>query len=1193
MLFNDGWEFSRQAIGTKLEDIIQRDELWQAIDIPHDWMIYDTKFFYESCEGWYRKRFDISKTSLREQTKDFGKTAYKLRFEGIYMDSTIWLNGVFVGEWKYGYSTFELDITDALKEGENELVVRVVLKMPNSRWYSGAGIYRNVWLKAVPEYHFASDGIYISTSKNATDWTVKVQSEIECLLIKKGTGITSNNDNALGTFDNIVDRFNDNTAAGNRANDNTANADNNTVDYNTKDASGNEFYDCIIRHTIIDANGKVIASAEVTGIRCEIKVANPDLWSINNPVLYTLKSELIRDGKVIDVESNRFGFRVIRFDANKGFFLNDEHVKIHGVCQHHDLGALGAAVNKAALKRQLAILKEMGVNAIRTAHNMPAVELLELADEMGFLINDEAFDMWERPKTSYDYARFFNEWVEKDVASWIRRDRNHPCIIMWSIGNEIYDTHAGERGQNLMRLLMNLVDRHDPNHNAWMTFGSNYMPWENTQICADIIKLVGYNYAEKYYDEHHKKHPDWMIYGSETGSVVQSRGIYHFPLSQGILSDDDLQCSSLGNSITSWGARSIEKCITDDRDADYTAGMFIWSGFDYIGEPTPYHTKNSYFGQIDTAGFKKDAFFIYQAEWTDYKKTPMVHVFPYWDFNEGQMIDVCVCSNAPKVELFVNGVSYGKRLIDHTKGKELIAKWQLPYKKGQLRAIAYDEFDNIIAEDVQKSFSDATRIVLNPDKHEMMADGQDMIFIEISMEDKDGNPVCNANNRVYVNVTGAARLVGLDNGDSTDYESYKGTSRRLFSGKLLAMLAAKTNPGDIRVEVTSEGLPPSVLTLKAKEGTVPEGISAKEENFKSEYTAEVPVRKLEIISEQGTELSDKLDEARLELKIYPENATYHDISWRVANANGVDSNIAKIVEADNKHARIKALGDGIFYVRAMVNNGREHVNLISMLDFKVSGMGEAYLNPYNFIYGSLYSRCIGEAGNGNERGVATARDGETVVIYDNIDFGDYGSDIITLPIFELGGVPTPIQIWEGVPGEEGSQLVGDVIYHKESIWNTYQEETYKLSKRLKGITTLSFLLRNKVHIKGFYFTKLEKAYQQLSALDNSSIYGDTFRIEKDSIEGIGNNVTLVFDNMEFTKGLSKLIICGRSPIDKNTIHVRFIGSCGEIKQIVEFEYSDEYTQREFAMDNVTGLQSVSFIFLPGSDFDFKWFCFVE
>lgn len=316
---------------------------------------------------------------------------------------------------------------------------------------------------------------------------------------------------------------------------------------------------------------------------------------------------------------------------------------------------------------------------------------MELADEMGLLIVSEAFDMWERSKTPYDYARFYLQWWKRDVASWVRRDRNRPSLLMWSIGNEIYDTHADSRGQELTRELQAEVLIHDPRRNAFVTIGSNYMPWENAQKCADIVKVAGYNYAEKYYEQHHREHPDWIIYGSETCSTVQSRGVYHFPLAQSVLADDDQQCSSLGNSSTSWGAKSTEVCITEDRDAAFSLGQFLWTGFDYIGEPTPYHTKNSYFGQLDTAGFPKDSYYIYQAEWTDYRTHPMVHIFPYWDFSQGQLIDVRVCSNAPRIELFMNEIPQGIVEIDHVHGHKLLGEWQLPYAEGVLRAVAYDE----------------------------------------------------------------------------------------------------------------------------------------------------------------------------------------------------------------------------------------------------------------------------------------------------------------------------------------------------------------------------------------------------------------------------------------------------------------------------------------------------------------------
>jgi beta-galactosidase len=1143
LLFNDGWEFTKQELHTSLEVINGCNIIWTPVDIPHDWLIYNTANLYETSEGWYRKTF-----SLHEEMEG---NRIAIRFEGVYMDAAVYVNDMAAGEWKYGYSTFEFDITDLLKKGENEIRVRVSFQSPNSRWYSGAGIYRNVWLKTMPAAHIVSDGIYISARKVADSWAVDVETET----VAEGRFIGAKA--AVSGF--------------------------------------------VIRHSIMDKTGSVITvaeneikyPAEVQRDHQVLSVRNPVLWDLENPVLYSLRTELITDRDVIEEEVQRFGFRMIEFDPEKGFSLNGNRVKLHGVCNHHDLGCLGAAVNRTALRRQFVILKEMGVNALRTAHNMPAVEFMELADEMGLLVVSEAFDMWERPKNKYDYARFFKEWAERDVANWIRRDRNHPSIIMWCIGNEIYDTHAGERGQELTRNLMGWVHYHDPRGNAGVTLGSNYMPWENAQKCADIVKLAGYNYAEKYYDKHHKEHPDWVIYGSETASVVLSRGIYHFPASQSVLADDDEQCSALGNSSTSWGARSVEACIIDDRDAYYSPGQFIWSGFDYIGEPTPYHTKNSYFGQIDTAGFPKDSFYIYQAEWTDYREYPMVHIFPYWDFNEGQLIDVRVCSNAPKIELFFNGESKGTFDIDHAKGNKLLGEWQFPYRKGMLKAVAYDENGAVVAADSRNSFGDAAKIVLTPDKTELLADGRDLIFVEISMVDASGNPVENANNRVDVSVQGAGRLVGLDNGDSTDYDQYKGTSRKLFSGKLLAVIAARLEPGEICMKVVSEDLKSQKLLFKALPCERPEGLTALEENEKSESGAEIPVRKIALVSKYGNQLNENLTEICVDAELYPANATYRDVEWRVTNDAGIDTNIAT-VDANAGKAVVKALGDGKFRLRCMSRNGSDKIRLISQMEFSITGLGERNLNPYQFISGGLYNASNRELTNGNDRGVATLRDGESHVGFKGIDFGEYGSDEITIPIFALGSEEYPLQIWEGMPEEEGSEMLADVIYQKEMIWNVYQEQTYKLARRLKGVTTLCFVLHGKVHIKGFWFTKLMKAYQQLRADENNRIYGDTFTVAEDAIVEIGNNVSLEYDNMDFGgKGFNRLIICGHSPIDKNTIHIRFSGENGEVKQIAEFLYSEEYVEREFVLDNVTGLQKVTFVFLPGCRFDLKWFRFVE
>lgn len=1136
ILFNDGWEFAKSGLDTANCAGLT----FEPVDIPHDWLIYDTMNLYENSIGWYRKRFHYENN----------ENQLLLCFDGVYMDSSVYVNGKLAGEWKYGYSSFEFDMTDAVVQGDNEIVVKAVHQSPNSRWYSGAGIYRNVWLKTRGDSHIATDGVYISVKRLNEEWLVEIDTE---------------------------------AAAHDEA---------------------------IVSHTLL-YNGKQMAetadtanrAGKETVIRQKLTVRDPLLWSPEEPHCYQLVTRLQLAGanderKLVEQLTHTVGFRDIKLDPEQGLILNGSKLKLNGVCEHHDLGALGAAFNEAALRRRFTLLKEMGVNAIRTAHNMPAPELMKLADEMGFLVVSEAFDMWERPKTPFDYARFFKEWYSRDIESWVRRDRNHPSLLMWSIGNEIYDTHADARGQEVTKLLMAAVRLHDPKENASVTIGSNYMPWENAQQCADLVKVAGYNYAEKYYRKHHEEHPDWIIYGSETASVVQSRGVYRFPFEKSILADDDEQCSALGNSTTSWGAKSAEACIIAERDHPFSLGQFIWTGFDYIGEPTPYHTKNSYFGQLDTATFQKDSYYAYQAAWTDYKKTPMVHLFPYWDFNPGQIIDVRVCSNAPVVELQLNGRTIGTYNIDHQHGTRLSGWWKVPYEAGELKALAYDEEGRIIAEDVRRSFGDAKQIGLQADKQRLAADGKDLIFVEISMKDEYGNPVENANNRVRVQVEGAGRLIGLDNGDSADYDPYKGLSRRLFSGKLMAVIGAKLEPGEIRMTVSSPGLENASLTLEAYPVSAEAvcGVSAAMSNRALpipgfDEDEDIPVRKIEIVSEDGQVFEASKRVIAVRAVLHPANASYKDVEWSVVNETGIQTNIA-MVEASGLVANVTAYGDGEFRLRCTSRNGGSKTRLISQLEFQASGIGTAYKDPYDFISGGLYDYSKGEVGNGNEKGIATSRDGETQVGFRNIDFGPYGSDTITIPIFALTSEAYPLQIWEGMPGEEGSRLLADVIYQKQSRWNVYQEETYRLPERLRGITSLCFVLRQKVHIKGFYFEKTNRALERIPAAEADRIYGDSFAVTGSQVEGIGNNVSLVFENMDFTvDGVSRLIVNGRSPIDNNTIHVRFAGPEGESNQLIEFAYSGGYTERSYPLDTITGVQTVTFVFLPGSSFDFGWFRF--
>lgn len=1108
-LFNNDWEFIKLEFGTEINDIKKLlDDSFEKIKIPHDWLIYNTLNLYEDSTGWYRKRFNLDKEDNRK---------YLLNFDGVYMDSTVFVNGVKVTDHHYGYSSFECDITESLANGENEILVQVRHKSPNSRWYSGAGIYRDVVFKDVPDTYFESDGVYVSSKKEDEKWKVYVDAKI------------NGNDVANTSISIKV---------------NVANKESEAVN---------------------------LSNLVVDGHLASFTIENPLIWDIENPNLYELELTLSKDGNELDKVTTVFGLREICFTTDRGFFLNGRHVKINGVCEHHDLGCLGSAFNKDAMRRKILILKEMGVNAIRTSHNMPARGLYELADEMGILIDSESFDMWRHPKTEFDYARFYKEDSASDVASWVKEGRNHPCVIMWSIGNEIYDCHADEDAPLETKRLKELVEKYDYRFNAFVTHGSNYMAWEGAQNCSEVLKLSGYNYGEKLYDEHHEKHPDWMIYGSETSSTVQSRGIYHFPMSMSVMADDDEQCSALGNCTTSWGAENVEYVIKAERDHEFSAGQFLWSGFDYIGEPTPYHTKNSYFGQIDTAGFPKDTYYIFKAEWTDASLNPFVHVFPYWDFNEGQKIDIRVATNLAAAELIVNGVSLGVKTIDHAHGSELCPTWQAEYHKGYIEAIGYDKDGNEVARERRNSFGDAKELKVRRFDFKEASSIVNTAFYEIYAVDENGNEVENADIRVNVEVENGV-LLGLDNGDSTDFDQYKCNSRKLFNNRLLAVVEPLGSIDDIAIKVTSREISSdNSLTIND----------------------EIPIRKIEIITKDGQLFTKDKNVIEVEAKIYPSNASYTDLEWRAVNDFAVKTNLATL-EADGNKCRITAKGDGEFKIRCMTKNGTDKYKCISTLEFEAEGLGTAYFDPYDFIAGSSYTDSKGDIGNGNEKGVATSRLDESYVGYENLDFGEFGSDEITLPIFTLDGNEYVIQIYEGCPSDEGSELLCDGRYCKPSIWNVYQEETYKLKRRVKGITSIYFKANAKYHIKGFSFTKPDKAFSTIYAVEKSRIYGDTFTVMEDAITGIGNNVTIEFDNMDFgERKASKLYICGNSPIEVNSIHIKTdnYDTNESSTALIEFKHSEGYEERCFEIPKVTGNVKLGLVFLPGSNFDLKYFRF--
>lgn len=1127
ILFNDGWQFCLCDIGTELSALPGRH--WYDVELPHDWLINDTSKLYETGEGWYRRSLTCSAEQLSGRVL--------LNFDGVYMNSTLFVNGKEAGSWTYGYSAFEHDITDFLHEGENELLLRVSHQSPNTRWYSGAGIFRDVMLKLRSAAYIGTNGVYIhSAPQPEGGWTTEVETDV--------VGEASDIRMLLEVFD-------------------PAGASMGGYGLEAHFDGGHE---------------KFTASFNST---------DPELWSVDDPMLYTLKISLYSGSELLDCVNETFGYRTAEFDPDRGFLLNGEPVKLHGVCMHHDLGALGSALNEAALARQLRIMKEMGVNAIRTSHNMPARQLVQLCDEMGLLVDSEAFDMWEKPKTEFDNHRFFTEHAERDVRSWIERDRNHPCIIMWSIGNEINDT-IDPHGLDITKRLYEYVLKYDPKGNAAPTIGSNYMGDENAQKCSDVVKLAGYNYSEYLYDEHHAKYPGWVIYGSETASAVRSRGIYRFPAELPLLTGEDCQCSSLDNSVVGWGSSAM-KSWRLDRDCPFCCGQFIWTGFDYIGEPTPYNTKNSYFGIVDTAGFPKDIYYFYQSVWVSPEQKKVLHIVPsYWDFIPGQEIDVLIYSNARDVELFLNGKSIGSHVMELETSQDMRAHFKVPFEPGVLRVVGHFA-DGSECSEVLHTPSDPAAVVMTSDKETLLADGRDIAFVEISTVDVNGIPVGNARNLIRVEVSGAGRLVGLDNGDSTDYDSYKGDNRRLFSGKLLAMIESTLEPGEITVRAYSEGLENAELRLVSENCGEVSGVSVVTENkFPAvcrAYTGEVPARLL-LPEVDVNSFDPERRSAEIRAKLLPENCTYDDISWSVVRRNGVESSLAQ-VEGSGRSAVVTAKGDGEFFVRAMVHNGAEHPQVIADIPFTAEGLGAAVRDAYSFISASTLDSSNVPT-NIIEDGALSNFDGRTVMTYSDIDFGKTGSQIISLSVgtcFDM-----PVEVWEGTPDD--GKLICRVDFGNNGHWCGFAGQDFALAERLTGVRTISVVIDSRVIFGGFSFVPIERAYDTNWVGEADSVYGDDYRIDGRRVADIGNNVIINYEGLDFGEdGSEALIISGETGNPMNQIQLRYTPAGGAQKTVLLEFQQDGGREQRFDIPKLSGLNDVSFVFMPGSRFDFDWFRF--
>lgn len=807
------------------------DTAWRILNLPHDWAI-EGEFSRDNPSGtgggalpggigWYRKTFTVDKA-------DEGKRLY-IDFDGVYMNSEVFINGHSLGVRPYGYVSFSYDLTPYIKwGGKNVVAVRVDNgEQPNSRWYSGCGIYRNVWLTKLNPIHIAQWGTFITAedvSKNSARLNIRTKIQYD---------------------------------AAAQLQDSVKQADGTYVVFDSEIVP---LADVVLQSRLMDAEGNVVDEVAselqviptcLNEVEQEIVVKNPNLWSVNTPYIYKVNSILIDKitGKVLDNYCTNTGIRTFRFDAQKGFILNGERLKINGVCMHHDLGCLGAAVNIRAIERQLEILQEMGCNGIRCSHNPPSPELLDLCDRMGFIVMDETFDMWRKRKTAHDYSRYFNEWHERDLTDLILRDRNHPSVFIWSIGNEVLEQWSDAKADTLTLEQANLILNfgHDQSMLAKegemsvnslltkkladmvkaldstrpVTAGCNEPNPNNHLFRSEALDLIGFNYHDDWFAGVPEKFPGKPFIVAESVSALMTRGYYRMPSDETVICperwdkpyfDDSFSCSSYDNCHVPWG-NSHEGTMRHVKNNDFISGQYVWTGFDYLGEPTPYGwpARSSYFGIVDLAGFPKDVYYLYQSEWHPEKK--VLHLFPHWNWTPGQDIDMwAYYNNADEVELFVNGESQGVR----TKGKDdFHVVWRVKYESGVVKVVSRKDGKTVLEKEIHTA-GEPAQIRLTADRNEIKSDGRDLSFVTVEVLDKDGNLCPNADNQIMFDVQGAGFIAGVDNGSPVSMEKFKADHRRAFYGKCLVVVQSDGKSGGIKLTATSEGLKTAVTAIKAK-----------------------------------------------------------------------------------------------------------------------------------------------------------------------------------------------------------------------------------------------------------------------------------------------------------------------------------------------------------------------------------------
>ena len=743
------------------------DSAWRSLTIPHDWGIEgpfqqnlpgETAKLPWSGVGWYRKRFTVDAQSSMRQ--------YRLHIDGAMSHGAVWCNGKFVGGWPYGYASWQLDLTPFIKRGgENVIAIRLDNPPESSRWYPGGGIYRNVWLEKTSPVHIEQWSCFVTTPEVSEEAaSIEVQTKI------------------VNRLSGPVDV---------------------RVSIEIFKLSANGFPEGAPLAVSTMDSMKMPAGAALPA-KAKLIVAKPKLWDTKHPERYVAVTTVQQNGGIVDRVETPFGIRSARFTANDGFHLNGKRVPLHGVCLHHDLGSLGAAFNTRAAERQLEMLKEMGCNAIRSSHNPPAPEFLDLCDRMGFLVVSELGDTWTIAKKPNGYARLFNDWSEADLRSTIRRDRNHPSVILWSTGNEIGEqTDANNSLHSVSARLTAIAHEEDPTRGT--SVGCDRPPSGQNGF-QKTVDIFGYNYKPHLYKSFREANPNQPLYGSETASTLSSRGEYH-GISGSHVSSYDLQASGNGYIPDTEFKGQDENPVV--------AGEFVWTGFDYLGEPTPFGAtaRSSYFGIIDLAGFKKDRFYLYQSRWRP--ELPMAHILPHWNWQDrmGQTTPVHVYTSGDEAELFLNGKSLGRK----KKGAfEYRLRWdEVKYEPGELKVVAYKNGKEW-ATDTVKTTGAPAKLLLAADRSTIMNDGRDLSFLTASVADQDGQTVPRSSSQLKFEITGAGELVSTDNGDPTDLTSFQSAQRKAFNGLALAIIRAKPGAsGPITVRVISEGLAPAELTLNA------------------------------------------------------------------------------------------------------------------------------------------------------------------------------------------------------------------------------------------------------------------------------------------------------------------------------------------------------------------------------------------